>query len=140
MSIFTSQFDQARELSRTYAGETSDSRFWTPATIGVAAVTGLGAVALAASASDTQPADPDATGQFASPDPGLTGQPADWAAGWGEGWGEGWESGTATAGDESARSDAGGEAWSHRGDYTDASVGGDGDSFYFIDGDSSLTT
>jgi hypothetical protein len=30
-------------------------------------------------------------------------------------------------------------AWSHTGDYTDASVGGDGDFFYHIDGDSSLT-
>lgn len=32
-----------------------------------------------------------------------------------------------------------GSAWSDRGDYTDASVGGDGDFFYYIDGDSSLT-
>ena len=32
-----------------------------------------------------------------------------------------------------------GEAWLHRGYYTDISVGGDGQSFYLIDSDTSLT-
>ncbi|MFI7697946.1 hypothetical protein [Nonomuraea sp. NPDC049480] len=130
MTIFTSQFDRARDLSRTYAGEASDARFRTPAAIAATAALGVGAAALAASETATTEAD-------ASGDPAGTGQPADWAAGWGDGWDSGWETGAAAVTDEPGA--AGADAWSHRGDHTDASVGGDGDFFYFIDGDSSLT-
>ena len=34
--------------------------------------------------------------------------------------------------------DDGGDAWMHRGDTTDIGVGGDGGTFYLIDGDTSL--
>ncbi|UBU14862.1 hypothetical protein [Nonomuraea gerenzanensis] len=53
---------------------------------------------------------------------------------WGDGWEQGWEVGVPAG--EPVVSE---EAWSDRGEYTDASVGGDGDFFYFIDGDSSVT-
>jgi hypothetical protein len=55
------------------------------------------------------------------------------------GWDTGWDTGAAAGTGAADVSGAEGDAWSHRGDYTDASVGGDGDFFYFIDGDSSLT-
>ncbi|SEG64203.1 hypothetical protein SAMN05444920_103655 [Nonomuraea solani] len=99
MSIFTSQFDRARETARAYTGEASETRFWIPAAIAVA-------VTSAAVATES----------------------------WGDGWDQGWE---APAAPEPVADDGG--AWSHHGDYTDASVGGDEDFLYFIDGDSSLT-
>lgn len=65
------------------------------------------------------------------PPPGAADPPAGWGEGWDTGWELGWEAGP--AGEDAAG------AWLERGDYTDAGVGGDGDFFYFIDGDSSLT-
>ncbi|MGW0801621.1 hypothetical protein [Nonomuraea sp. NPDC002799] len=111
MSLFTSQFDQAREAAREYAGDASETRFWIPAAAAVAGAAALTAV-----------------------DAAATEGPAEWGAGWDDGW----HAVAAPPEDAGAAVDDGG-AWSHRGDYTDASVGGDGDFFYFIDGDSSLT-
>jgi hypothetical protein len=59
-------------------------------------------------------------------------------AGWGDGWDAGWDVPGADASDPGAGT-GGDEAWMHRGDVTDAGVGGDGDFVYFIDGDSSAT-
>jgi hypothetical protein len=134
MSIFTSQFDGARQLSQAYAGDTHETRFWTPAAITVAAGVGIAALVAVDSASDTDLDDGTLTG----PDDSHAS-----AAGWGDGWGDGWDTGWDTL--DAAQpataegTDPNGEAWAHRGDYTDASVGGDGDFFYFIDGDTSLT-
>ncbi|GAA2215356.1 hypothetical protein GCM10009850_108230 [Nonomuraea monospora] len=127
MTLFTSQFDRARDVAGAYAGEAGETRFWVPAVVGGVAVVGV-------------------------------------AEGWGEGWDQGWDAGAPEG--EPVGGDGGvvvggggaaglpvaddgdvvgapavddGAAWSHHGDYTDASVGGDGDFFYFIDGDSSLT-
>ncbi|TKK85262.1 hypothetical protein FDA94_26715 [Herbidospora galbida] len=99
MSLFSSQFDRARRLSATYAGEPGETRFWTPATVGVAA--GLGAAALVA-------ADPDQTAAFG---------------------GDGDSGGN--SGDDGP--------WSVHSDWSDASIGGDGDFMYFSDGDVSFT-
>ncbi|TYB50113.1 hypothetical protein FXF51_57375 [Nonomuraea sp. PA05] len=110
MTLFTSQFDRARDVAGAYAGEAGETRFWVPAAV-------VGGVAVA----------------------GV-------AEGWGEGWDQGWDAGAPEG--EPVAGDGGvvgapvvddGGAWSHHGDHTDASVGGDGDFFYFIDGDSSLT-
>ncbi|MEV0382079.1 hypothetical protein [Nonomuraea sp. NPDC050643] len=111
MSLFTSQFDRARESSREYAGEASETGFWTPAAVAVAGAAGVAALAGAEATAVEEP--------------------------WGAGWDQGWDAGAAAPGVEPVADDGG--AWSHHGDYTDASVGGDGDFFYFIDGDSSLT-
>lgn len=94
MTLFSSQFDRARRLSAAYAGEPGETRFWTPATVGVAA--GLGAAAVVA-------AD---WGDVASEDHGQSGD---------------------------------GGPWSVHSDWSDASVGGDGDFMYFSDGDVSFT-
>ncbi|GAA4968777.1 hypothetical protein HD597_008653 [Nonomuraea thailandensis] len=110
MTLFTSRFDRAREESLAYAGEAGETRFWIPAAVAA------GGVATAA--------------VWAS---------EEWAAGWGDGWDQGWDAGPAASPGDPPVGDDGGEAWSHHGEYTDASVGGDGDFFYFIDGDSSLT-
>ncbi|MFB4278850.1 hypothetical protein ACBJ59_26410 [Nonomuraea sp. MTCD27] len=114
MALFTSQFDRVREESRAYAGEASETRFRVPA-----------AVAVAGGAALVTATDPTATE----------------SGGWGEGWDQGWDAGAGAAAGPGAEPvlDDGGGAWSHHGDYTGASVGGDGDFFYFIDGDSSLT-
>ncbi|NAS26846.1 hypothetical protein GT755_34910 [Herbidospora sp. NEAU-GS84] len=94
MSLFASQFDRARRLSAAYAGEPGETRFWTPATVGVAA--GLGAAAVvAADWGDVAPEDP----------------------------GQGGDDGP----------------WSVHSDWSDASIGGDGDFMYFSDGDVSFT-
>ncbi|WP_066372175.1 hypothetical protein [Herbidospora mongoliensis] len=107
MTLFTSQFDRARRFSAAYAGEPGDTRFWTPATIGVAA--GLGAAALIAADAGgwgDVPADPDQTATFG-----------------GGGGDDGQDGGP----------------WSVHSDWSDASVGGDGDFMYFSDGDVSFT-
>ncbi|MEV0619397.1 hypothetical protein AB0I81_39185 [Nonomuraea sp. NPDC050404] len=113
MTLFSSQFDRVRAESRAYTGEASETRFWVPAVVALGA-----AAALAATSEGVEVGAEDA------------------AAGWGEGWDQGWDAGAVP--DSEPVADDGG-AWSHSGDYTDASVGGDGDFFYFIDGDSSLT-
>lgn len=94
MALFSSQFDQARRFSAAYAGEPGETRFWTPATVGV--VAGLGAAAVIA-------ADPDQTATFGGGD---------------------------------AQDDG---PWSVHSDWSDASIGGDGDFMYFSDGDVSFT-
>ena len=137
MAVLRSQFERARGFADAYAGGADDNRWRTPVAAaaavggGLAAVVGVAAVgALADAALDA------AAGEVAA------GAPAGEAAaglatdGWGEGWDSGWGEAYAAA-DPGYAADGG--AWSHRGDYTDASVGGDGDFFYFIDGDSSLT-
>jgi hypothetical protein len=77
---------------------------------------------------------------LAGDDDGAGGAAAD-AGGWGEGWDAGWDTGTgAGAAGPTDHSGADGGPWLDRGDYTDAGVGGDDGFFYFIDGDSSMTT
>lgn len=131
MTIFSSQFDRARQSTEAYAGETKDTRFRTPAKVALA---GAGAAAAALVAADLAAAD----AADASAD----------ATEWGEGWDTGWDAGAGTGtGDATAEAtaesaDAGGGdggAWSYNPDYTGASIGGDGDFFYFTDGDVSYT-
>jgi hypothetical protein len=123
MSIFTSQFDRARQYSQAYTGDTGETRFWTPATITVA-VAGAGAAALAAAdlaAADSSPSDDTGWGDDGN---GTDTSPT----------GETHDPGTGDA-------DHGGhdDAWSVHSDWTDASVGGEGDFLYFSDGDVSFT-
>jgi hypothetical protein len=66
--------------------------------------------------------------------------------GWGEDWDTSWDGGAPaaeeTGGDTVSATDSGsddGGAWSYNPDYTGASIGGDGDFFYFTDGDVSYT-
>jgi hypothetical protein len=129
MSIFTSQFDRARRISQAYASQTGETRFWTPAKVALA---GAGAGAAALVATDLVAADDDAPSEV---------------AGWGEGWDTGWDGGgndvSATGEDtdlHGADDGADGGAWSYHSDTTDASIGGDGDFFYFTDGDTSYTS
>ncbi|MFC4115280.1 hypothetical protein [Nonomuraea zeae] len=133
MSIFSSQFDRAREVSRAYAGEASERRFWIPAAVAVAgAAAGVAALAAASEA-----------GAATEPGEGT----ADWGAGWDEGWGAGPVADDSQAasggGDDGSQAAPGsgddGGAWSYHSDYTGASIGGDGDFFYFTDGDTSYT-
>lgn len=128
MSVLRSQFERARAFADAYAGAADDHRWRTPAAAaaggGFAAVVGVAAVgAMADAALDA------AAGEGA-------GEPGPVADGWGVGWDAGW--GEAYVSTDTSYSADGGD-WSHRGDYTDASVGGSDDFFYFIDGDSSLT-
>ncbi|GAA3573887.1 hypothetical protein GCM10022419_063650 [Nonomuraea rosea] len=121
MPIFSSQFDRARELSQTYAGEASERRFWIPAAVAVAGAAGVTALA---AAGDAEAATEPVT------------EASEWGAGWDEGWG------TGPAADDDSQAAPGGDdggAWSYHSDYTGASVGGDGDFFYFVDGDTSYT-
>jgi hypothetical protein len=114
MTIFTSQFDRARPFADAYAGRFDDPAWRPPgAATATLAAAGLSVVAVGALAAT---ADPDAP------------------AAWGEGWDAGWD----TSAPPAEQSTDDGSAWMHRGEYTDAGVGGDGDSFYFIDGDASL--
>ena len=129
MSIFTSQFDRVRPVAHAYAGATGDPGWRTPAA--VATVVGGGLVAMmAADAVVSEALDGNTA-------------PGNEAAGAVDAWGAGWDSGWDIAGagyvHPGADYSAGGDAWMDRGAHTDAGVGGDGDFFYFIDGDSSLT-
>lgn len=110
--MFSSQFDKARRYSEAYAGRSGETGFWTPAKVAAAGIAGVaGAGLVAAEVAD----DPFAEDPFAE-DPTADG---------------------ATA--EGAPADDGG-AWSVHSDWTDASVGGDGEGFmYFSDGDVSFT-
>ena len=112
MSIFTSQFDRARPFAQAYAGAADEPGWRTPA----------GATALLAAAGLTATAAVDAVD----------------GSGWGDGWESGWgvDAPAPPGTDHAAGAD---QAWMDRGEYTGAGVGGDGDFFYFIDGDSSLT-
>lgn len=116
MPTFASQFDRARPYAAAYAGEPDDPTWRSPA-VAAAALAGsavVGVVGVVAGAAAVEAV-------------------ADSSPGWGENWDAGWE-----APEPGELGDAGGGAWTDRGDYTDAGVGGDGESFYFIDGDSSL--
>ena len=127
MSVFRSQFTRARQFTDAYAGSTEDSGLRTPAVAAALLGAGLVGVAAVAAASDG-----DAPGAAETADGA-----AETGAAWGEGWESGWTGGY--AGGVLSDPAADGDAWMDRGDYTDAGVGGDGDFFYFIDGDSSLT-
>lgn len=116
MSIFTSQFDRLRPLSHAYAGTADQTSWRTPAAVAAAGgLAVLGAAALATAAADGQTA----------------------GDGWEAAWDSGWDAGWSAPGQIPVSPEPGGD-WSHRGDYTDAGVGGGEDFFYFIDGDSSL--
>src|SRR5688500_13940407 len=120
MSIFTSQFDRARPFADAYAGRFDDPAWRPPGSAAATlAAVGLSVVAVGALAAT------------AEPDAGATEPSA-----WGEGWDAGWDAEAAVPLAEQPTDD--GSAWMHRGEYADAGVGGDGDTFYFIDGDSSL--
>lgn len=129
MSVFASQFDRARPYSAAYAGPVDDPGWRTPVAA-AALVAGAGLALVAASAV----ADGEGGGGEGGGGEGGGAGDGGGGGGWGDGWDAGWEAHTPepVAGDS-------GDAWSHRGDYTDASVGGDDGFFYFIDGDSSLT-
>lgn len=138
MSTFDSQFDRTRPYAAAYAGEPDDPTWRSPAVAAAAlagtaaagvAVVGVAVIGAAAATASDAEATPDAAPAWGE----------GWDAGWGDGWGGGWDAGHAgrDAPAPDGSGDAGG-AWLERGDYTDAGVGGDGESFYFIDGDSSL--
>ncbi|GAA4076413.1 hypothetical protein [Nonomuraea soli] len=113
--MFSSQFDKARRYAEAYAGPSGETRFWTPAKVAAAGIAGAAAAGLVAAglADDPFADDPFAEGPVAE------GQVADGA-------------GPPAADD--------GGAWSVHSDWTDASVGGDGEGFmYFSDGDVSFT-
>jgi hypothetical protein len=131
MSIFRSQFDRARSYTETYAGDARDSTWRSPTVI--AALIGGGAAVAAAVIPIVAGNDPAPAGEKAPAgegDPGAGDQ-----GNWGEGWDAGWDAGG--AGGTTPAADDGGASWMDRGEYTDAGVGGDGDFFYYIDGDSS---
>jgi hypothetical protein len=136
VSIFTSQFDRVRPVAQAYAGATGDPGWRTPAA--VVAVAGGGLVAVLAA--DAVAAEALDAGGDAAETAGAAGAAGAGATdAWGAGWDAGWDVAGAGYADPGADHSAGGEAWLDRGDHTDAGVGGDGDFFYFIDGDSSLT-
>ena len=117
MSLFSSQFERARGYSDAYAGPSDDPSWWTPGAAAAAVVAGAGLLAVTAAAMAAD----DGHGHVDT---------------WGAGWDTGWDTTSTVAHEPTADT---GSDWMHHGDYTDASVGGDGDFFYFIDGDSSLT-
>lgn len=106
--MFSSQFDRVRRFSDAYAGESGETRMWTPAKVALAGV----GVAAAAGLVAADFGDDDAFMSDAAFEDG-------------------------TSGDQSGGD---GGAWSVHSDWTDASVGGDGEGFmYFSDGDTSFT-
>jgi hypothetical protein len=164
MSIFKSQFDQAGPYRETYAGEARDPIWRSPTVIG-SVIGGAAAVGAAAvpivSGDDDAPAGHDASagqdapagqqspvgqeipagqeapaGQEIPPGYEVAARSGSQGA-WGEGWDTGWDAPAGAGGTMAAPE--GDASWMDRGDYTDAGVGGDGDFFYFIDGDTSAT-